>query len=312
MRVGLRRSKRNHQAREKARCKARIGLEEQLRALKKRRDSLEALLPTNLAGADRPPDFVLKLLQMFRDVPEFARWQTGTIILTAPRNAGDEMDVLKNYFRSGKFTSFQRQLTNFGFRIAEGESNKHIRHYVNKHLVGKPASALLTLRRAGRGIPMDHIASASIDGGDATRACGSDADLPAPTRGMDEEDTALRSSACAEDAELSEIADPHVPSSSLNNDKDEDKSFIDLGWVRFSPPWPTHRPFDDEIECCSVISLRPVDKCETESCEFVHRVSLDENDDIFDRNDSFHDLQCGAGADPQGPTSGVAWSGDRA
>lgn len=74
--------------------------------------------------------------------------------------------LLKRYFRSTKFTSFQRQLTNvslavdttvccsnaalqFGFRIAVGEGPPKVRVYVNKNLLGKPAEALLTLRREG-------------------------------------------------------------------------------------------------------------------------------------------------------------------
>ena len=106
-------------------------LEDKLRTIKKaRRDSEPASLSMDASAADKPPDFVLKLLMMFsvgsartshrlkcasQDVPEFARWQAGTIIVTAPRHAVDELvrstrgvasltqpsqDVLKKYFRS--------------------------------------------------------------------------------------------------------------------------------------------------------------------------------------------------------------------
>lgn len=107
--------------------------------------------PTRLnktIAPNKPPDFLLKLLRMFevravhglrndsaarptQEVPEFTTWQFGKILVSPPPSPAEvgvrfmssrtyctlilvaaSQALLKRYFRSTKFTSFQRQLTN--------------------------------------------------------------------------------------------------------------------------------------------------------------------------------------------------------
>ena len=100
---------------------------------------------TGMAAAEgrKRPDFVLKLYRMLKECPELITWENGLIVMPSPAKLER---VLCNYFRHGKFTSFQRQLNNFGFR-KYAEAGKGTCVYVRDDLSGLPAEALLDLRR---------------------------------------------------------------------------------------------------------------------------------------------------------------------
>ena len=67
---------------------------------------------TGMAAAEgrKRPDFVLKLYRMLKECPELITWENGLIVMPSPSRLER---ILPNYFRHGKFTSFQRQLNNF-------------------------------------------------------------------------------------------------------------------------------------------------------------------------------------------------------
>ena len=96
-------------------------------------------------GGQRPPDFVVKLFLMFQEFPELIAWDSGKIVIPAP--ATKLGSVLSKFFRTGKFTSFQRQLNNFGFHKKVSESTSSARVYARADMDGFPAEALLSLRR---------------------------------------------------------------------------------------------------------------------------------------------------------------------
>ena len=96
-----------------------------------------------MADARKRPDFVLKLYRMLKECPELITWENGLIVMPSPSRLER---ILPNYFRHGKFTSFQRQLNNFGFR-KYAEAGKGTCVYVRDDLSGLPAEALLDLRR---------------------------------------------------------------------------------------------------------------------------------------------------------------------
>ena len=82
---------------------------------------------------------------MFDEVPNLITWDAGKIMIFG--NSADLQDALTKYFRTGKFTSFQRQLNNFGFHKKISESNNKLRVYVRNDMLGYPPEALLELRR---------------------------------------------------------------------------------------------------------------------------------------------------------------------
>merc|ERR1719375_3103030 len=66
-----------------------------------------------------PPDFLVKLLTMVGDeAPDLISWTGGKLYIHDPVALERKMSV---YFRHSNFSSFQRQLNNFGFRKVEGK-----------------------------------------------------------------------------------------------------------------------------------------------------------------------------------------------
>ena len=95
---------------------------------------------------DKPPDFVVKLHAMFGDLGEsYIAWESGKILIPGP--SARLAVVLPRYFRHGNFTSFQRQLNNFGFHKRVSESSARVRVYAREDMLGCPPEALLDLRR---------------------------------------------------------------------------------------------------------------------------------------------------------------------
>lgn len=129
------------------------------------------------AGLSRPPDFVLKLHSMFGAEPDLIRWDGGKITIIGSQNQIGM--VLSRYFRTRKFTSFQRQLTNFGFHKSVKESSRSSRVYVRHDMIGSGAEVLLDLRRKQnpeKVLDEDDFAllDAALNDDDEEELCGSD------------------------------------------------------------------------------------------------------------------------------------------
>ena len=92
-----------------------------------------------------PPDFLVKLLTMVGDeAPDLFSWTGGKLYIHDPVALERKMSV---YFRHSNFSSFQRQLNNFGFRKVEGKGKLAPCMYMHDDLVGRPPEAILTIRR---------------------------------------------------------------------------------------------------------------------------------------------------------------------
>ncbi|KAJ8606510.1 hypothetical protein CTAYLR_005912 [Chrysophaeum taylorii] len=90
--------------------------------------------------------FMRQLKKMFEEVPEIVWWDRGAIVI-GDRDALE--GVLPRYYRTCKFSSFQRQLNNFGYHRSYDRGNNW-RGVCYCKVVGAPASEdvedLLSLR----------------------------------------------------------------------------------------------------------------------------------------------------------------------
>ena len=79
------------------------------------------------------PDFLVKLLTMVGDeAPDLISWTGGKLYIHDPVALERKMSV---YFRHSNFSSFQRQLNNFGFRKVEGKGKLAPCMYMHDDLV---------------------------------------------------------------------------------------------------------------------------------------------------------------------------------
>ncbi|KAJ8601753.1 hypothetical protein CTAYLR_006749 [Chrysophaeum taylorii] len=97
--------------------------------------------------------FLQKLISLFEDHPDLIKFDKGTIVIPNPKRL--EL-VLPAYFRHGKYTSFQRQLNNFGYTKFDKSAGPLQSVYVKAK--GPPVSCfqdLLMLRHSFRRVPAD-------------------------------------------------------------------------------------------------------------------------------------------------------------
>jgi len=106
------------------------------------------------SGGAKAPDFVVKLYCMFTEYPSLIYWDDGRVVVARPEERLEP--ILAKFFRTGKFSSFQRQLNNFGFHKAPHLSTSKLRVYLREDLQGYPAESVLALRRGQkRGVAPD-------------------------------------------------------------------------------------------------------------------------------------------------------------
>ena len=96
------------------------------------------------AMATARPDFVCKVYRMIQECPNLIQWDNGRIVITSPK---DLEAKLPEFFRHGKFTSFQRQLNKFGFRVEKHGGTKGACVYTRDDLTGQPIEALLGIQK---------------------------------------------------------------------------------------------------------------------------------------------------------------------
>lgn len=109
---------------------------------------MESRRAANQPGrANNPPDFLVKLLAMVKEDhedPRLITWDCGKVFIQDPVALEKKMPT---YFRHSNFSSFQRQLNNFGFRKVEGKGKLAPCIYMHDDLQGKPPDSLLNIRR---------------------------------------------------------------------------------------------------------------------------------------------------------------------
>lgn len=71
--------------------------------------------------------FTTKLVSLFREEPDLIKWDNGDIVIPEPRLLEKQ---LARYFRSGHYTSFQRQLNNFGYNKVDKSSGPKNSRYI--------------------------------------------------------------------------------------------------------------------------------------------------------------------------------------
>ena len=96
------------------------------------------------AMATARPDFVCKVYRMIQECPNLISWDNGRIVISSPK---DLEAKLPEFFRHGKFTSFQRQLNKFGFRVEKHGGTKGACVYTRDDLTGQPIEALLGIQK---------------------------------------------------------------------------------------------------------------------------------------------------------------------
>lgn len=98
------------------------------------------------SGVRATTSFMRQLKKMFEEVPHIVWWDRGAIVI-GDRAALER--VLPRYYRTSKFSSFQRQLNNFGYHRSYDRGNNW-RGVCYCKVVGEPASddvdCLLSLR----------------------------------------------------------------------------------------------------------------------------------------------------------------------
>lgn len=98
------------------------------------------------SGSRATTSFMRQLKKMFEEVPDIVWWDAGAIVI-GDREALER--VLPRYYRTSKFSSFQRQLNNFGYHRSY-DRGTNWRGVCYCKVVGEPATdsvdCLLSLR----------------------------------------------------------------------------------------------------------------------------------------------------------------------
>lgn len=92
----------------------------------------------------KPPDFILKLHSMLTENNQLISWDHGKVLISRPTSRLESKFAC--YFRHCNFTSFQRQLNNFGFHKSIADSSSAMCVYMRDDMSGLAVDALLRLR----------------------------------------------------------------------------------------------------------------------------------------------------------------------
>ena len=91
--------------------------------------------------------FLSKLVQLFEEEPDLIQWRDGSIAIPNPRKLEAKLPV---YFRHAKYTSFQRQLNNFGYTKVDRSSMEYSVYVKSKGPAVKTIDDLLNLNHVRR------------------------------------------------------------------------------------------------------------------------------------------------------------------